>query len=164
MLGRATDVVSQVQTRIRVEKQISTGTRGKTTGSVTNVDVTTFKRSRYSADHVNSERLFLSLRRPVITFSLFGFYSCKYLGTIISLASEFHRGTRSASQVHTSLIEKAAVGPRRPRRLAASAVQRAQTSYENGLKKRKRKVRHVVCLLSYFTSSCTCRGTTSRWG
>lgn len=46
----------------------------------------------------------------------------------MSLASEFHRGTRSASQVHTSLIEKAAAGPRRPRRLAGSTMQRAQTS------------------------------------
>lgn len=74
----------------------------------------------------------------------------------MSLASEFHRGTRAASQVHTRLIEKAAVGPRRPRRLAGRAVQPAQTSWENGVKKkRKRKARHVVCLLSYFTSSRT---------
>lgn len=57
----------------------------------------------------------------------------------MSLASEFHRGTRAASQVHTSLIEKAAVGPRRPRRLAGRAVQPAQTSRENGVKKKKEK-------------------------
>lgn len=96
--------------------------------SIINFDIETVKRSRYSADHANTEQLFLPLRRPVITFSRFGFYSCKYLGTIMSLASEFHRGTHSASQLHTSLIEKAAAGPRRPRRLADSTMQRAQTS------------------------------------
>lgn len=73
--------------------------------SVLNFDITT---SRYSAGRASTERLFLPPRRPVITFSLFGFYSCKYLDTIRSLASEFQRGTRSASQLHTSLIEKAA--------------------------------------------------------
>lgn len=57
----------------------------------------------------------------------------------MSLASEFHRGTRAASQVHTSLIEKAAVGPRRPRRLAGRAVQPAQTSWENGVKKKEKE-------------------------
>lgn len=97
------------------------------TRSIKNFDISTFKQSRYSAHRANAERLFLPLRRLVITFSLFGFYSCKYLGTIMSLASEFHRGTRSASQVHTSLIEKAAAKPQRPRRLAGSAMQRAQT-------------------------------------
>lgn len=75
--------------------------------SVLNFDITT---SRYSAGRASTERLFLPPRRPVITFSLFGFYSCKYLDTIRSLASEFQRGTRSASQLHTSLIEKAAAG------------------------------------------------------
>lgn len=66
----------------------------------------------------------------------------------MSLASEFHRGTGSASQVHTSLIEKAAAGPRRSRRLAGSTMQQAQTSSENGSEKKKKKSQ--TCRLSAF--------------
>lgn len=91
---------TQVQTSTHVEMKPRDPPR-----SVLNFDITT---SRYSAGRASTEQLFLPPRRPVITFSLFGFYSCKYLDTIRSLASEFQRGTRSASQLHTSLIEKAA--------------------------------------------------------
>lgn len=83
----------------------------------------------------------------------------------MSLASEFHRGTRAASQVHTSLIEKAAVGPRRPRRLAGGAVQPAQTSWENGVKKKKKKksqTRRLSAFLFHFFAYS--RGATTRWG
>lgn len=110
--------------------------------------------------------LFLQFKWPVITFRSqginFGFYSCKYLGKIISLASEFHRGTCSASQVHTGLIEKtspaaaaAAAALWQPRCLAGNTMQQMQRSRKNRGKKRKRKPRHAVCLLSILDVQCS---------
>lgn len=77
----------------------------------------------------------------------------------MSLASEFHRGTRAGSQVHTSLIEKAAAGLRRPHRLAGSTMQRAQTSSENSSEKKEKEKPDMssVCFpisLLYIQSGC----------
>lgn len=67
----------------------------------------------------------------------FGFYSCKHLRKIIFLAPKFHCGTCSASQVHTSLIEKtpaaaaAAAALWQPQSLAANTTQQMQRSHKN---------------------------------
>lgn len=82
----------------------------------------------------------------------------------MSLASESHRGTCAASQVHTSLIEKAAVGPWRPRRLAARAVQPAQTSWENGVKKKEKEKPDTSSACFPISLLHVSRGATTRWG